>query len=241
LTTNYGVPPYEYSINNGASFQTSNVFQGLNASTYTVITKDSATPSANTLSNTVVISSLGQNANYTIGVVVDGEVNLGPGSVMDTWHVDITPPLPFGTSISFLLTVNAIKGYYLPGTGTINGFEATVVKKNNATVGIAGQSSTPLVSAPRAFCSPYTSGTTTDSKFYTITMGHGDVVSGTVLSNLVITNGQVGTNSCVTRLEQSILINTVSPTITGGVCNSVTNNPQSQGISYHSISNTNSI
>jgi hypothetical protein len=235
LTTNYGVPPYEYSINNGASFQPSNVFQGLSASTYTVITKDSATPSANTLSNTVVISSLGQNANYTIGVVVNNIVNLSPGSQMASWRVNITPPLPFGTSISFLLTVNAIKGYYLPGTGTINGFEATVVKKNNATVGIAGQSSTPLVSAPRAFCSPYTSGTTTDSKFYTITMGNGDVVSGTVLSNLVITNGQVGANSCTTKLEQSILINTVAPTITGGVCNSVTNNPQSQGISYHTL------
>jgi len=241
LTTNYGVPPYEYSINGGASFQPSNVFQGLSASTYTVITKDSATPSANTLSNTVVISSLGQNANYTIGVVVNNVVNLSPGSQMASWSVNITPPLPFGTSISFLLTVNAIKGYYLPGTGTINGFEATVVKKNNANVGIAGQSlPTPLVSAPRAFCSPYTSGTTTNSKFYTITMGNGDVVSGTVLSNLVITNGQVGANSCTTKLEQSILINTVSPIITGGVCNSVTNNPQSQGISYHSISNTNS-
>jgi hypothetical protein len=67
-------------------------------------------------------------------------------------------------------------------------------------------------------------------------MGNGDVVSGTVLSNLVITNGQVGANSCTTKLEQSILVNTVSPTITGGVCNSVTNNPQSQGISYHTIS-----
>ena len=233
LMTNYGVPPYEYSINGGNSYQLSNVFQGLGSSTYTVITKDSATPSANTLSNTVVISSLGQNANYTIGVVVVDEVNLGPGSQMDSWRVNITPPLPFGTSISFLLTVNTIKGYYLPGTGTING--TTVVKKNNAIIGIAGQSSTPLVNANRAFCSPYTSGTTTESKFYTVTMGYGDVVSGTSLSDLVITNGQVGANSCATKLEQSILINTVAPTITGGVCNSVTNNPQSQGINYHTI------
>jgi hypothetical protein len=239
LTTNYGVPPYEYSINGGNSYQPSNVFQGLNASTYTVITRDSATPTKNTLSNTVTLTTLGQNASYTIGVVVDSEVNLGPGSIMATWHVDITPPLPFGTSISFLLPVNNIKSYYAPGTGTING--TTVVKKNNANVGIFGQSSSPLVTSTRAFCSPYTSGTTTTTTLYSITMGYGDVVSGTSISDLVITNGQVGTNSCVTQLEQSILINTVSPTITGGVCNSVTNNPQSQGISYHSISNTNSI
>jgi hypothetical protein len=69
-------------------------------------------------------------------------------------------------------------------------------------------------------------------------MGYGDVVSGTSLSDLLITNGQVASNSCVTKLEQSILINTVSPVITGGACNSVANNPQPQGINNHSISNT---
>jgi hypothetical protein len=236
LMTNYGVPPYTYSINGGISYQSSNVFQGLSSSTYTVITKDSATPLANTLSNTVTVTSLGQNANYTIGVVVDSIVNLSPGSQMANWRVNVTPPLPVGTSISFLLPVNTIKGYYAPGTGTING--TTVVKKNNVNVNIFGQSSTPLVTAPRAFCSPDTSGTTTTTTLYSITMGHGDVVSGNSISDLVITNGQVGSNSCVTKLEQSILINTVSPTITGGVCNSVTNNPQSQGITNHSISNT---
>jgi hypothetical protein len=233
LVTNYGVPPYQYSIDNGQTYQQSNVFQGLSPSTYTVITKDSAN---NTLSNQVVITTLGQNANYTIGVVVDSVVNLGPGSEMANWHVDITPPLPFGTSISFLLPVNVIKGYYTPGTGTIN--NTTVVKKNNTNISIFGQSSTPLVSAPRAFCSPDTSGVTTTTTLYSVTMGYNDVVSGYSTSDLVITNGQVSSNSCVTKLEQSILINTVSPTITGGACNSVTNNPQSQGITNHSISNT---
>jgi len=239
MITQYGVPPYNYSINGGFTTQTSNIFGGLSASTYNIITTDSATPTNNVVNTSVIVSSNGQPANYTIGVVVDSIVNLGPGSQMASWHVNITPPLPFGTSISFLLPVNNIKAYYGPGTGTING--TTVVKKNNANVGIFGQSSTPLVTAPRAFCSPDTSGTTTTTTLYSITMGYGDVVSGTSLSDLIITNGQVGSNSCVTKLEQSILINTVSPTITGGACNSVTNNPQSQGISYHSISNTNSI
>jgi hypothetical protein len=237
LMTNYGVPPYEYSINGGVSYQSSNIFPGLSSSTYTVITRDSATPTKNTLSNTVTVSSLGQNANYTIGIVVDSVVNLSPGSQLASWRVNITPPLPIGTTISFSLPVNTTKGYYLPGTGTING--TTVVKKNNLNVGIAGQSSTPLVNAPRAFCSPYTSGTTTTTTTYSITMGHGDVVSGTSLSDLVITNGQVGANSCATKLEQSILISTVSPTITGGVCNSVTNNPQPQGINNHTVTQAN--
>jgi hypothetical protein len=244
LVTKYGVPQYEYSINNGQTYQQSNVFQGLSPSTYTVITKDSAN---NTLSNQVVITTLGQNANYTIGVVVDNVVNLSPGSQMANWRVNITPPLPVGTSISFILVVNGTKTYYSPGSGTING--TTVVKFNNNTLTPYLTGGTSLVESPRAFCSPNTQSTTTTDAFYgtnqtqqgqRITMGHGDVVSGYSISDLVITNGQVGSNSCVTKLEQSILISTVSPTITGGGCNSVANNPQPQGINNHSISNTNS-
>jgi hypothetical protein len=72
-----------------------------------------------------------------------------------------------------------------------------------------------------------------------MTIGNGDVISGNSISDLVITNGQVSANSCVTKLEQSILISTLSATINGGVCNSVTANPQPQGIVNHNISNTN--
>lgn len=236
LMTNYGVPPYQYSIDNGITFQSSNVFQGLGSSTYTIITKDSASPVNNVLNNTATIISLGQPASYTIGVVVDNVINVGPGTEIASWHVQVTPPLPVGTTISFALGVNSIQAYYEPGNGTING--TTVVKKNNTTQTASTQLSTPLVSGPRAGCSPYTSGTTTYSEFYNLTITSGDVISGTSTSTLLITNGQVAPNGCVTRLEQSILVNTFAPTINGGVCNSVTNNAQGQGITYHTISNT---
>jgi hypothetical protein len=244
LMTNYGVPPYEYSINGGNSYQSSNVFQGLGSSTYTVITRDSATPTKNTLSNTVLVTTLGENLNYSLEVVVDNVVNLGIGSQLASWRVNITPPLPVGTTISFVLSVNEIKTYYSPGTGTING--TTVVKFNNNILNSYLSGFTPLVESPREFCSPNTQSATTTSAFYStnlqnpqqlqrVTMGHGDVVSGTSLSELNITEGAVGFNSCITKLEQSILVSTSSATITGGVCNSVTNNPQSQGINNHTI------
>ena len=244
LMTNYGVPPYEYSINGGNSYQSSNVFQGLGSSTYTVITRDSATPTKNTLSNTVLVTTLGENLNYSLEVVVDNVVNLGIGSQLASWRVNITPPLPVGTTISFVLSVNEIKTYYSPGTGTING--TTVVKFNNNTLNPYLSGFTPLVESPREFCSPNTQSATTTSAFYStnlqnpqqlqrVTMGHGDVVSGTSLSELNITEGAVGFNSCITKLEQSILVSTSSATITGGVCNSITNNPQSQGINNHTI------
>jgi hypothetical protein len=237
LTTNYGVSPYSYSIDGGITYQSSNVFNGLGSSTYTVITRDSATPTNNTLSNTVTVSSNGLNANYTIGVVVNNVVNTSPGTQIATWKVQVTPPLPVGTAISFYLSVNDIKAYYSPGTGTIAG--TTVVKKNNVTVTtLAGQSSQPLTTTSRPGCSPNTLGTETFSQSYYLTIGNGDVVSGTSTSILTITDGQVGSNSCVTKLEQSILVNTYSAIINGGVCNTVTNNPQSQGISYHTLQGT---
>lgn len=243
LTTNYGVPPYEYSINGGLTYQTSNVFQGLGASTYTVITRDSATPIKNTLSNTVVVGTSSENLNYSLGVVVDSVANLGPNTQMATWKIVVNPPLPVGTSISFVLSVDTIKKYYDPGTGTINA--TTTITKNGIDVNPYLSNFTPLVSEPRPFCSPNELQTSTTTTFYStssqnqelqrVTIEYGDIVSGTLVSELFITEGAIGLNSCATKLEQSILVSTSSATITGGVCNSVINNPQSQGINNHTI------
>jgi hypothetical protein len=68
-----------------------------------------------------------------------------------------------------------------------------------------------------------------------VTIGSGESVSGTSTSILNITNNQIGPNACITKLTQQILINTVSPTITGGVCYNLTNQPQPQGINNHSL------
>jgi hypothetical protein len=235
LSTSFGVPPYLYSIDNGVTYQSSNVFNGLGASTYTVITKDSATPTNNTLNNTVTISS-NQNGpiNYTIGITQINTVNTSPGTQIATWKVNVTPPLSAGTVISFILFAGDYKNYFTPGSGTINGI--TVVKKNGSTVTpTSTQPPSTLVYDPRAGCSPYLSGITSSSESYNMTIGYNDVISGTSTSILVIDNGTVATNGCATKVEQSLTVNTFSPTINGGVCNSVTNDPTTRGVSYHSI------
>jgi hypothetical protein len=211
------------------------VFNGLGASTYTVITKDSATPTNNTLSNTVTISS-NQNGpiNYTIGVSQINTVNTSPGTQIATWKVNVTPPLSAGTVISFILFAGDYKNYFTPGSGTING--TTVVKKNGSTVTPTNtQPASTLVYDPRAGCSPYQSGITSSSESYTMTIGYNDIISGTSTSTLVIDNGIVADNGCATKVEQSLTVNTFAPTINGGVCNSVTNDPTTRGVFYHSI------
>lgn len=235
LLTNYGVAPYLYSIDNGVTYQSSNVFNGLGTSTYTVITKDSATPTNNTLSNTVTISS-NQNGpiNYTIGITQINTVNTSPGTQIATWKVNVTPPLSAGTVISFILFAGDYKNYFTPGSGTING--TTVVKKNGSTVTpTSTQPPSTLVYDPRAGCSPYLSGITSSSETYRMTIGYNDIISGTSTSTLVIDNGIVATNGCATKVEQSLTVNTFSPTINGGVCNSVDNDPTTRGVFYHSI------
>jgi hypothetical protein len=236
LRTNYGVPPYEYSIDNGITYQSSNVFQGLGSGTYTVITKDSATPTNSTLNNIVTISSNQSGTiNYVIGVELINTTNTSPGTQIATWKVNVTPPLSVGTTISFILFAGDIKAYYEPGVGTIVG--TTVVKKNNSTVTpTSTQSPSSLVTSPRAGCSPYLSGVTTSSETYNMTISYGDVISGTSTSILTIDTPVTGGNGCITKVEQSITLNTFSPTINGGVCNIVTNDPTRRGIFYHSIS-----
>jgi hypothetical protein len=236
LRTNYGVPPYEYSIDNGITYQSSNVFQGLGSGTYTVITKDSATPTNSTLNNIVTISSNQSGIiNYVIGVELINTTNTSPGTQIATWKVNVTPPLSVGTTISFILFAGDIKAYYEPGVGTIVG--TTVVKKNNSTVTpTSTQSPSSLVTSPRAGCSPYLSGVTTSSETYNMTISYGDVISGTSTSILTIDTPVTGGNGCITKVEQSITLNTFSPTINGGVCNIVTNDPTRRGIFYHSIS-----
>jgi hypothetical protein len=175
---------------------------------------------------------------------VDYILNTGLGSQMANWHVEVTPPLPVGIAITFNLSVNDIKNYYSPGSGIING--TTIVQKNNVTAIAISQSTTPLSSSPRPGCSGDVVETTTTNEVYSLTIANRitptgseyDVISGTSVSDLNITGGLIGLNSCETKLEQSILINTTYATINGGPCNDVTNNPESQGILNHSISNT---
>ena len=236
LRTNYGVPPYEYSIDNGITYQSSNVFQGLGLGTYTVITKDSATPT-NNISSSIVTISPNQSGiiNYLIGVELINTTNTSPGTQIATWKVYVDPPLSVGTTISFTLFTGNIKAYYEPGLGTIVG--TTVVKKNNSTVTpTSTQSPSSLVTSPRSGCSPYLSGVTTDSKTYNMTISYGDIISGTSTSILTIDTPVTGSNGCITKVEQSIILNTFNTSISGGVCNTVTNDQTRRGISYHSIS-----
>jgi hypothetical protein len=72
-------------------------------------------------------------------------------------------------------------------------------------------------------------------------IGHGDVISGSSTSILSITNGVVGSNGCVTTLQQDILLGITSAIIEGGPCFTVLADTTQQGINDHNITNTNTV
>ena len=232
----YGAPPYTYSIDNGVTYQSSSIFVGLCPNNYTVIIKDS---SGATQNQPITVGYDNNPTTYTINVSLINTTNITSSTEVATWKVDVFPALPVGVTIAFDLNISTTKDYFAPGSGTIT--DTVVVTKNNVVVSPTSTTTPSTQNYPRPNCSPYTYDETSSVRTYSLTIGNGDVISGTSTSILAITNGVVGSNGCVTTLEQSILAATSSPVITGGACFSVLNNSVPQGIQGHTIQNTNSV
>ena len=229
ITTSYGQAPYTYSINGGVSYQSSNIFNGLCPNTYTILVKDSA---GSVLSKIATLGYEEAPITYTIGVSLDNVVTVNSTQKISNWRVTVSPALPVGTTITFNLNMLDIKQYDAPGTGLIAG--NTSVYKNGTSIP-RSTSDTTSQTTGRVNCSPFQTITTTTTDVYPVTIGNGDVVSGTSTSTLTVTDAKVGTNGCATTLTQDILISTSSPVKNGCSCCSVVNNPNSVGIVKHTI------
>jgi len=230
VATFNGVPPYSYSINNGLTYQSSNIFQGLCANNYTLIVQDSG---GNSLSSGIIVGAASTATTYTIKVQLINTVSYSQGNQVASWKVDVTPALPVGASISFKLNVNAVQDVDGPGGGTIT--NTTTVVKNGLTQSQPSTTSSTQTTL-RTNCSPYTQVKTTKSQVYNLTIGHGDVITGTSSSQLVITTGTTGSNGCITQLVQTILASTSQPTLLGKTCGTVVNNNTGQGVVNHTLS-----
>jgi len=231
VTTSYGLAPYTYSINNGVTYQSSNIFNALCPNTYTVLVKDSA---GSVLSKIATLGYDEAPVTYTIGVTLNNVITVDSSQQIANWRVNVTPALPVGTSITFNLNMSDIKQYNAPGTGLIQG--TTSVYKNGTSIPRNSTNTTSQTTA-RPYCSPYQTITTTTTDVYPVTIGNGDVVSGTSTSILTITDAQVANNGCATSLVQDILISTSSPVKNGCSCCEVVNNSNSVGIVKHTLVN----
>ena len=229
ITTSGGIAPYFYSINNGISYQTSNVFNGLCQGTYTVIINDST---GNTQTQVVVIGFDSAPTTYTISASLDRIETIGVTTQIAYWHVDVNPPITDGSVILFDLNVSVNKEYNQPGTGTIS--DTIEVMSNSVRVYPTSTSSTTSTTS-RPYCSPYETTTVSNTQTYTLEINAETSVSGTSTSILSVTDGVVGSNGCVTTLQQSILTAVNSAVINGSTCSTIVDNETPQGITNHTI------
>jgi hypothetical protein len=229
ITTMGGVAPYLYSINNGISFQSSNVFNGLCQNTYTVITKDSLN---NTQTQVVIIGFDGAPTTYTISTVVDRIQIIDTSTQIAYWHVEVNPPITDGSIVSFDLNVSTTKNYNQPGVGTISD---TITVSQNDVRQYPSTTSSITTTSGRPYCSPYETINVSKSEVYSLQVSKDIAIVGTSTSILTITDGQVATNGCVTELNQTILTSVSTSVIDGCTCCTITDDDIPQGIKNHSL------
>ena len=230
ITTMGGVAPYLYSINNGISFQSSNVFNGLCQNTYTVITKDSLN---NTQTQVVIIGFDSAPITYSITTVIDRIQNIGDTTQIAYWHVDVNPPITDGSIVSFDLNVSTTKNYNQPGVGTIT--DTITVSQNNVSKYPSTTSSITTTSGRPGCGGIYQTINVSESEVYSLQVSKDITVSGTSTSILQITDGQVATNGCVTEVNQTILTSVSTSVIDGCTCCTITDDDIPQGIVNHSL------
>jgi len=229
VTTMGGVPPYIYSINNGSSFQSSNMFNGLCQNTYTVITKDSLN---NTQTQVVVIGFDRDPITYSIATVVDRIEVIDVSTQIAYWHVEVNPSITDGSIVNFDLNISTTKNYNQPGTGTITDI---ITVSQNEVLQYPSTTSSVTTTSNRPYCSPYETINVSESQVYSLQFSKDISVSGTSTSILQITDGQVGSNGCITKLDQTILTSVSTSVINGCTCCTITDDDIPQGIQNHSL------
>ena len=232
ISASGGVPPYLYSNNGAATFQSSNIFNNLSPQTYSVISKDSA---GNQSPTSVTINLVGSTQTYTLSVANTLTQNLVGGSLRRAyWTVTVSPALPTGVSIPFVLNVESVQEVNGPGTGDIS---STSQVYNLGTVINPTTTSQASNTTVRSGCSPETTTTTTTVQQFNLTLTSTNTISGVTTSNLDITDPQTSLNGCVTTLVQNIRVFLTQATATGCSCCVANYDPlASAGITSHSLS-----
>lgn len=229
ISARFGTAPYEYSINNGTSWQTSPIFSNLCPGTYLVRVRDSA---SGNYSQSAQIGFVTTPQTYQINVVTQpqltSEVSANGVSTKTTYFtVTSTPTLPAGIVLQFTLTTSSTKTYNGPGSGNIvDNF--TILQ--NGVLKTPSTTNSTTVNSTRPNCNPETQQVVTETDQYYLELSNTSTVSGSTTSVLTITNGQVGAQSnCTTSLSQNISLQVSNPVTKGCVCcTAVADNTQTQ-------------
>lgn len=135
FNSNLDNPPFAYSIDNGVTFTSSPIFTELCSGIYILVMTDSI---GETYSKTITMNKPELSTTYSLSL---STTNTNPisneVSLVNSYEtiVNITPPLPDGTTITFdLIHNNSFYSGPLSGTSILT--TGTVVTKNTSTITI---------------------------------------------------------------------------------------------------------
>jgi hypothetical protein len=214
VITNGGTSPFYFSLD-GATSQLVPIFKNVGVGQHIIVITD-ANYCTYSLNFTVNASSLLVAKTLTL-TGLESVVSQGPNTSIkrNNFKLEIVPPLGQGEEIQFDLSLDDLSKVYEPGTGTIQ--KTIVLNKNNNP--ISPSISTTTNSESRIDCGQNLpiSVTADTLQYNMLTMGYNDVISGSVLSTLSITNGGQINGQCATKLTEDVTFNlSQNPTITEG-------------------------
>ncbi len=234
ITAVGGTAPYTYSIDNGQTFSSANVFSQLRNGNYTVVVRDSA---GSTTSREAIVTADNSAISYQVYVNTSGVTQISQYNYQSSWCVEVNPPLPVGVTLSFDLSVNETKQIDQPGSGV--SVPTTTVKKNDVSL-TTTNITTADNTTTRPNCDPYTRYEETRTTIYSLSMQRDDIISGTSVSLISLTTPEVGENGCATRVEQNTVVFAQSPILTNCNCCNIANLKVYGGIPRHIVDYGNS-
>jgi hypothetical protein len=215
-----GTPPYSYSINNGNTYQSNNIFNQLCSGTYTTVVRDSLNI---TYKETVVVSPNSLTENYIIYTNSISETTIPStnNSVQNTeFEVIFNPPLSDGTFVALDLTIE----YNIDNMGpwfnsnpnqtATYSFGTTLYKNGEDITSELIQSAITTLLSNRPNCSPSQISTSASTFTVSVIMGYGDTLTGTTLCQIMEVN-PVSNASCVSTIESEIQIYASNARLTG--------------------------
>ena len=229
-----GTAPYTYSIDNGQTFSSANVFSQLRNGNYTVVVRDSA---GSTISRQATVTADYSTVSYQVYVNTSGVTQISEYNYQSSWCVEVNPPLPVGVTLSFDLSVSESKIIDQPGSGV--SVPSTTVKKNDVAVTTTNITTSDNTTT-RPNCDPYTRFEENRTALYPLTMQRGDIISGTSVSLITLTTPEIGPNGCATRVEQNTVVFAQSPILTNCNCCDISNLKVYGGIPRHIVQYSNS-
>ena len=141
LQVTNGLPPFQYSINQGVTYQNSPIFSNLCSGTYGIKVIDSM---GNVYTQSVILNKMISPTIYTLKLNTTETTSVNSSSTLSKNYVStlaITPELPNGVSLNLDLTHNN-NFYSSPLSGTSNQITNTLVTINDAVIGISSENIT---------------------------------------------------------------------------------------------------